>query len=109
MLSSVGSDTSRDSRWVTARTGSVLGPDLDATALLTALRRPGFDDTEIQVDGAQWSWPRSLEGYAPGEDVVVFARFAETLGDGLSLDSDLQWPMASLDDKPGSAGIDDLS
>lgn len=60
----------------------------------------------------RWSEPqheRMLDSDGPWDLDDVFARFAETLGDGLSLDSDLQWPMASLDDKPGSAGIDDLS
>jgi hypothetical protein len=39
----------------------------------------------------------------------LFAEFPKTLGEGLSLDGDLQWPMDSLDQKPGGAVIDDLS
>ena len=60
----------------------------------------------------RWSEPqheRTLDSDGPWNLDDVFARFSETLGDGLSLDADLQWPMASLDQQPGSAGIDDLS
>lgn len=38
----------------------------------------------------------------------LFERFNETLGKGLDLEKDLQWPMASLDQQAGAAGIDDL-
>ena len=60
----------------------------------------------------RWSEPhheRTLDSNGPWNLDDVFARFSETLGHDLSLDADLQWPMHSLDQQAGSAGIDDLS
>jgi hypothetical protein len=57
------------------RVGFVLGPDLSGETLADALTRPGFDGVDVAIEGAAWSYPRSLSGFAPGDDVVVFARF----------------------------------
>ncbi len=38
----------------------------------------------------------------------VFSHFSKTLGKGLDLKKDLQWPMESLDQQAGTAGIDNL-
>ncbi len=38
----------------------------------------------------------------------VFSNFPETLGKDLDLKKDLQWPMESLDQQAGTAGIDEL-
>jgi tetratricopeptide (TPR) repeat protein len=58
-----------------SRSGTVLPGELGGRQLLAALSRPGFDDVDVAVEGAIWSYPRSLGGYTPGEDVVVYARF----------------------------------
>ncbi|KIG17123.1 Von Willebrand factor type A domain protein [Enhygromyxa salina] len=57
------------------RAGFVVGPDLAGAELVESLARPGFDAVEVRVAGADWSYPRSLEGFAPGDDVVVVASF----------------------------------
>tara|TARA_A100001037_G_scaffold148334_1_gene133936 strand:- start:2516 stop:3472 length:957 start_codon:yes stop_codon:yes gene_type:complete len=60
----------------------------------------------------RWSEPhheRTLDSDGAWDLEDVYARFSDTLGEGLSLEADLQWPMPSLDQQPGSAGIDDLS
>ncbi|MBV1857445.1 MAG: TonB family protein [Nannocystaceae bacterium] len=57
------------------RSGFVVGPGMDGTSLAHRLTDEGFDGVRIEVPGAQWSYPRSLEGLAPGDDIVVYARF----------------------------------
>lgn len=57
------------------RSGFVVGPDVDGTSLAHRLADEGFDGVHIEVPGARWSYPQSLEGLAPGDDVVVYARF----------------------------------
>ncbi|MBL4688152.1 MAG: hypothetical protein JKY37_26415 [Nannocystaceae bacterium] len=57
--------------------GIVVGPDLDGAGLGEALTRRGFGNVEMAVPGAVWSYPRSLQGYAPGDDVVVYASFED--------------------------------
>lgn len=61
-----------------AEVGVVVGPDLDGDGLGEALTRRGFGNVEMAVPGAVWSYPRSLQGYAPGDDVVVYASFQDT-------------------------------
>ncbi len=61
----------------------------------------------------RWSEPHhevSLESRdgGPWDLDHLFEHFEQTLGEGLSLESDLQWPMASLDQSAGSAEIEDL-
>ncbi len=58
-----------------SRTGFVVGPDVNGPSLAHRLTEQGFDDVRVDVFGARWSYPRSLEGLAPGDDVVVYARF----------------------------------
>ncbi|PRP90216.1 Vault protein inter-alpha-trypsin [Enhygromyxa salina] len=67
------------------RAGFVVGPELDGAALVESLSRPGFDSVEVSVAGADWSYPRSLDGFAPGDDVVVVASFPDTAPDEVYL------------------------
>ena len=55
------------------RAGIVVGARTTGGAVADRLRAAGYDDVELTVDGAKWSWPRSLAGHVPGEDVVVTA------------------------------------
>lgn len=57
--------------------GVVVGPDLPGAAVLESARQASLGAIDITVEGALWSYPRTLEGVAPGNDVVVFARFHE--------------------------------
>ncbi|MEM6992156.1 MAG: AgmX/PglI C-terminal domain-containing protein, partial [Myxococcota bacterium] len=82
-IDSYASSTSADRDLLTAMaaarpaTGFVVGPDLRGRDLAAALQRQGFDQVEVAVPGSVWSYPRSLEGFAPGDDVVVYAGFQE--------------------------------
>ena len=49
-------------------------PDVIASALTQA----PFGDVALTVPGASWSWPESLEGIQPGQDVLVFAHYEGT-------------------------------
>ncbi|MEM9453261.1 MAG: TonB family protein [Myxococcota bacterium] len=49
-------------------------PDVIASALTQA----PFGDVALTVPGASWSWPASLEGIGPGQDVLVFAHYEGT-------------------------------
>jgi TonB family protein len=55
--------------------GVVVGPDLPGAAVLESVRESSLGAIGIAVEGASWSYPRTLEGVAAGDDVVVFARF----------------------------------
>ncbi len=60
-----------------SRVGFVVGPELGGSAMAQALAHRGYDGVEVAVVGADWSYPRSLEGFAPGDDVVVYAGFKD--------------------------------
>lgn len=60
------------------RSGFVVGPSVDGTSLAHRLTEEGFDGVRVEVPGARWTYPRSLEGFAPGDNVVVYARFEGT-------------------------------
>jgi TonB family protein len=57
------------------RVGVVVGTESTGAAIVDRLRSGGYDDVELQVEGAKWHWPRSLAGQVPGEDLVVAAIF----------------------------------
>jgi hypothetical protein len=57
------------------RPGVVVGPDLSGASVLQSVSKSSLGAIEVAVEGASWSYPRTLEGVAPGDDVVVFARF----------------------------------
>lgn len=60
----------------------------------------------------RWSEPKheaTLDSEGPWQTDHLFDHFDQTLGKGLSLENDLQWPMESLDQEAGAAGIDLLS
>lgn len=55
--------------------GVVLDDTTPPERIASGLTEAPFGDIALEVDGASWSWPRSLEGVAPGQDVLVFAHF----------------------------------
>lgn len=59
------------------RTGFVLGPDVRGASMAHDLSQVGFDDVDVQVVGAKWSYPTTLDGLAPGDDFVVYAGFED--------------------------------
>ena len=59
----------------------------------------------------RWSEPRHEASLSSNHDDkwdidYVFSEFSKTLGAGLSLEKDLLWPMESLDQTAGAAGIE---
>jgi NAD(P)-dependent dehydrogenase (short-subunit alcohol dehydrogenase family) len=89
----------------------------NAAALVVYLASPAAANISGRIFGSygfnyiRWSEPkheRVLESDGPWDLDRVFREFPKTLGEGLSLDVDLQWPMESLEQTPGKAGIDDL-
>lgn len=67
------------------RSGFVTGPDLSGEEIAASLTRPGFNSIALDVEGAQWSYPRRLDGFAPGDDIVVFASFPGPAPDKVSI------------------------
>lgn len=55
--------------------GVILDDAAPPTTVAEGLSQAPLGDVAVTVDGATWSWPESLEGVAPGQDVVVFARY----------------------------------
>ncbi|MCA9653714.1 MAG: hypothetical protein KC501_27595, partial [Myxococcales bacterium] len=58
--------------------GVVLDDTAPATELAHGLGQTPFGDVAVTVEGATWSWPASLEGVGPGQDLLVFARYDGT-------------------------------
>ncbi|MCX4247622.1 TonB family protein [Paraliomyxa miuraensis] len=55
--------------------GVILDDEATAASIAEGLGQAPFDDVAITVEGATWSWPKSLEGTGPGDDVLVFAHY----------------------------------
>jgi Vault protein inter-alpha-trypsin domain len=51
-----------------------------------ALSQAPFGDVAISVKGASWSWPESLAGVQPGDDVLVFARYEGARPDAVTVE-----------------------
>jgi TonB family protein len=55
--------------------GVILDDEAAPATVAEGLVRAPFGDVALTVDGATWSWPQSLSGVAPGQDVLVFAHY----------------------------------
>jgi TonB family protein len=55
--------------------GVIVDDEAAPTAVAEGLTQAPFGDVALAVAGATWSWPQSLEGMGPGQDVLVFARY----------------------------------
>lgn len=65
--------------------GFVMGPDLEGGSIAASLEHVGYDGVSVEVAGAKWSYPKSLEGVAPGDDLVVYAGFEEGSPDAVEV------------------------
>ncbi|MEM7153815.1 MAG: AgmX/PglI C-terminal domain-containing protein [Myxococcota bacterium] len=61
-----------------------IGPEQVAERLVGS----PFGDVAIEVPGATWSWPQSLAGIEPGEDLLVFARYEGSTPSQVRIDFD---------------------
>lgn len=71
-----------------AWTGSVITPDLGGEEIARRLRRASYEDVAITVEGATWSWPTTLHGLSPGDDITVYAAFDGPAPASLRVDFD---------------------
>ena len=55
--------------------GVILDDRITPEQIAERLLGSPFGDVAIEVPGATWSWPQSLTGIEPGEDLLVFARY----------------------------------
>ncbi len=55
--------------------GVIVDDEATATTVAQGLGQAPFGEVELTVDGATWSWPQSLHGVGPGQDVLVFAHY----------------------------------
>ncbi len=59
-----------------AEDGLVLGAELTIPELRAALLQGAPSSARVELEGADWVWPRELDGYTPGSYALVFARRA---------------------------------
>jgi hypothetical protein len=61
-------------RGVLDRDGVVLDGKLGADALARRLGEATSSGVPVKVEGATWSWPRTLDGLQAGDEVMVYSR-----------------------------------
>lgn len=61
-------------RGVLDRDGVVLDAKLGADALARRLGEATSSGVPVKVEGATWSWPRTLDGLQAGDEVMVYAK-----------------------------------
>lgn len=61
-------------RGVLDRDGVVLDAKLGADALARRLGEATSSGVPVKVEGASWSWPRTLDGLQAGDEVMVYAK-----------------------------------
>ena len=61
-------------RGVLVRDGVVLDAKLGADALARRLGEATSSGVPVTVEGASWSWPRTLDGLQAGDEVIVYAK-----------------------------------
>jgi TonB family protein len=55
--------------------GVIVDDEAATTTVAQGLGQAPFGEVALTVDGATWSWPQSLHGVGPGQDVLVFAHY----------------------------------
>ena len=61
-------------RGVLDRDGVVLDAKLGSDALARRLGEATSSGVPVKVEGATWSWPRTLDGLQAGDEIMVYAR-----------------------------------
>lgn len=55
--------------------GVIIDDEAASVSVAQGLSQAPFGDVDLTVEGATWSWPRTLHGVGPGQDVLVFAHY----------------------------------
>ena len=63
-------------RGVLDRDGTILDAKLGADAIARRLAEGTSSAIPVKVEGATWSWPKTLDGLQAGDEVVVYASIA---------------------------------
>ncbi|KIG11799.1 putative signal peptide protein [Enhygromyxa salina] len=63
-----------------ARDGVVLDARAPAATLAARLAMATASDITVTVPGAEWSWPNTLDGVQPGDEVLVYAKLPKDMG-----------------------------
>lgn len=61
-------------RGVLDHDGAVLDGDLGASAIARRLAEATTSGIPVEVEGADWSWPKKLDGLQAGDEVLVYAK-----------------------------------
>lgn len=69
-----------------ARDGVVLDARTPASTLASRLALATASDIAVTVPGAEWSWPTTLDGVQPGDEVLVYAKLPAHMGMRVILD-----------------------
>jgi hypothetical protein len=62
-----------------ARDGVVLDARAPTAELAARLTLATASNIEVSVPGAEWSWPTTLDGVQPGDEVLVYAKLPKTM------------------------------
>lgn len=65
-------------RGVLDHDGTVLDASLGAHALVKRLSEATTSGVPVKVEGADWSWPTTLDGLQAGDEVLVYAKLPPT-------------------------------
>ncbi len=83
----VGGIRDRDAlQRVTFGGGLVIDGALPTTAIATKLNHKTRSGIKVEVPGADWVWPETLDNVQPGEQVLVYADLGENKPFAMSLD-----------------------
>ena len=82
--------------------GSVLDARMEMTTIVERLGKATRSGIGVSVTGAEWVWPKTLDGVQPGDEVLVFAQLPPEAGFEVQLSgADLADPTPSLSVVPG--------
>lgn len=62
--------------------GVALDGDLPVEVLARRVSQTTVSGIQVQIAGAMWAWPRTLDGVQPGDEFLVFARINQGALDG---------------------------
>ena len=74
--------------------GTVIDGDLPTREIASRLERATYSGVEVDVPGARWVWPKTLDSIQQGDEVLVYADLPE--GQGVSIKiGDVTQPISS--------------
>ncbi len=73
----------RLARGALPQAGAVLDPGLSEKELARRVSLPTRSQIRVGVRGARWTWPETIDGVQPGDEVLIYAWLAEAPKSGL--------------------------